>query len=112
MRNGLLVDHTSLFDVQVKRIHEYKRQHLNALQIVARYLRIKKGLTEGMVPRTVVFAGKAAPGYYLAKLIIRLINGIADVVNRDPECKDLLKVVFLADFNVKLAEHIYPAADL
>ena len=111
-RNGLLVDPTSLFDVQVKRIHEYKRQHLNALQIVARYLRIKKGLTEGMVPRTVVFAGKAAPGYYLAKLIIRLINGIADVVNRDPECKDLLKVVFLADFNVKLAERIYPAADL
>jgi starch phosphorylase len=65
-----------------------------------------------MVPRTVVFAGKAAPGYYLAKLIIRLITGIADVVNRDPNCKDLLKVVFLADFNVKLAEHIYPAADL
>jgi starch phosphorylase len=111
-RNGLLVDPTSLFDVQVKRIHEYKRQHLNALQIVARYLRIKKGLTEGLVPRTVVFAGKAAPGYYLAKLIIRLINGIADVVNADPDCKDLLKVVFLADFNVKLAEHIYPAADL
>ena len=111
-RNGLLVDPTSLFDVQVKRIHEYKRQHLNALQIVARYLRIKKGLTDGMVPRTVVFAGKAAPGYYLAKLIIRLITGIADVVNRDPDCKDLLKVVFLADFNVKLAEHIYPAADL
>ncbi len=111
-RNGLLVDPTSLFDVQVKRIHEYKRQHLNALQIVARYLRIKKGLIDGMVPRTVVFAGKAAPGYYLAKLIIRLINGIADVVNRDPDCKDLLKVVFLADFNVKLAENIYPAADL
>jgi starch phosphorylase len=111
-RNGLLVDPTSLFDVQVKRIHEYKRQHLNALQIVARYLRIKKGLTQGMVPRTVVFAGKAAPGYYLAKLIIRLINGIADVVNHDPDCKDLLKVVFLADFNVKLAEQVYPAADL
>ncbi|MBV2351156.1 glycogen/starch/alpha-glucan phosphorylase [Synechococcus sp. HK05] len=111
-RHDLLVDPTSLFDVQVKRIHEYKRQHLNALQLVARYLRIKKGLTEGMVPRTVVFAGKAAPGYYLAKLIIRLINGIADVVNRDPDCKDLLKVVFLADFNVKLAEHVYPAADL
>ena len=108
-RNELLVDPTSLFDVQVKRIHEYKRQHLNALQIIARYLRIKKGLTEGMVPRTVVFAGKAAPGYYLAKLIIRLINGIADVVNSDPDCKDLLKVVFLADFNVKLAERVYPS---
>jgi len=111
-RHQLLVDPTSLFDVQVKRIHEYKRQHLNALQVVARYLRIKKGLTEGMVPRTVVFAGKAAPGYYMAKLIIRLINGIADVVNQDPDCRDLLKVVFLADFNVKLAEKIYPAADL
>ena len=111
-RHQLLVDPTSLFDVQVKRIHEYKRQHLNALQLIARYLRIKKGLTEGMSSRTVVFAGKAAPGYYMAKLIIRLINGIADVVNNDPECRDLLKVVFLADFNVKLAEKIYPAADL
>ena len=111
-RHDLLVDPTSLFDIQVKRIHEYKRQHLNALQLIARYLRIKKGLTEGLAPRTVVFAGKAAPGYFMAKLIIRLINGIADVVNRDPECRDLLKVVFLADFNVKLAEKIYPAADL
>ena len=111
-RHDLLVDPTSLFDVQVKRIHEYKRQHLNALQLIARYLRIKKGLIQGLVPRTVVFAGKAAPGYYTAKLMIRLINGIADVVNHDPDCRDLLKVVFLADFNVKLAEKIYPAADL
>ena len=111
-RHDLLVDPTSLFDIQVKRIHEYKRQHLNALQLIARYLRIKKGLTQGLAPRTVVFAGKAAPGYYMAKLIIRLINGIAEVVNRDPDCRDLLKVVFLADFNVKLAEKIYPAADL
>jgi starch phosphorylase len=111
-RNDLLVDPTSLFDVQVKRIHEYKRQHLNALHLVVRYLRIKKGLTDGMVPRTVVFAGKAAPGYFIAKLIIRLINGIAEVVNRDPDCRDLLKVVFVADFNVKVAERIYPAADL
>jgi starch phosphorylase len=111
-RNDLLVDPTSLFDVQVKRIHEYKRQHLNALHLVARYLRIKKGLVDGMVPRTVVFAGKAAPGYFIAKLIIRLINGIAHVVNHDPDCRDLLKVVFVADFNVKVAERIYPAADL
>jgi starch phosphorylase len=111
-RHDLLVDPTSLFDIQVKRIHEYKRQHLNALQLIARYLCIKKGLTQGLAPRTVVFAGKAAPGYYMAKLIIRLINGIADVVNSDPDCRDLLKVVFLADFNVKLAEKIYPAADL
>jgi starch phosphorylase len=111
-RTGLLVDPTSLFDIQVKRIHEYKRQHLNALQLVDRYLRIKEGRTEGMAPRTVVFAGKAAPGYAMAKLIIRLINGIAEVVNNDADCRDLLKVVFLADFNVKLAEKIYPAADL
>ena len=111
-RNALLVDPTSLFDCQVKRLHEYKRQHLNALQIIARYLRIKKGLAAGLAPRTVIFAGKAAPGYFMAKLIIRLINGIADVVNRDPDCRDLLRVVFLADFNVKLAEVIYPAADL
>ena len=111
-RHNILVDPTSLFDIQVKRIHEYKRQHLNALQLVARYLQIKKGLTDHMAPRTVIFAGKAAPGYMTAKLIIRLINGIADVVDRDPDCRDILKVVFLADFNVKLAERIYPAADL
>lgn len=111
-RHDLLVDPTSLFDIQVKRIHEYKRQHLNALQLVARYLQIKKGLGDRLAPRTVIFAGKAAPGYMAAKLIIRMINGIADVVNRDPDCRDLLKVVFLADFNVKLAEKIYPAADL
>jgi len=111
-RNGLLVDPTSLFDVQVKRIHEYKRQHLNALGVIARYLRIKAGDTAGLAPRTVIFGGKAAPGYAMAKLIIRFINGIAEVVNSDPEMKGLLKVVFLADFNVQLGETIYPAADL
>ncbi|MDI9406923.1 MAG: glycogen/starch/alpha-glucan family phosphorylase, partial [Chitinophagaceae bacterium] len=78
---GVLVDPASLFDVQVKRIHEYKRQHLNALQVVARYLRIKNGLDQGMAPRTVIFGGKAAPGYYMAKLIIRFINGIAETIN-------------------------------
>jgi starch phosphorylase len=108
----LLVDPTSLFDVQVKRIHEYKRQHLNALQVIVQYLRIKEGDTAGLVPRTVIFGGKAAPGYFMAKLIIRFINGIADVVNRDPACRDWLKVVFLADYNVKLGERVYPAADL
>jgi starch phosphorylase len=111
-RNGLLVDPTSLFDVQVKRIHEYKRQHLNALGVIARYLRIKAGDCDGLAPRTVIFGGKAAPGYAMAKLIIRFINGIAEVVNSDPDMKGLLKVVFLADFNVQLAESIYPAADL
>ncbi|WP_216905184.1 glycogen/starch/alpha-glucan phosphorylase, partial [Synechococcus sp. CCY 0621] len=73
------------FDVQVKRIHEYKRQHLNALQVIAQYLRIKNGLADGLAPRTVIFGGKAAPGYAMAKLIIRFINGIADVVNADPD---------------------------
>ncbi|MEB3275903.1 MAG: glycogen/starch/alpha-glucan family phosphorylase, partial [Cyanobacteriota bacterium] len=111
-RNGLLVDPTTLFDVQVKRIHEYKRQHLNALGLIARYLRIKGGETAGLAPRTVIFGGKAAPGYAMAKLIIRFINAIADTINSDPDMKGLLKVVFLADFNVQLAETIYPAADL
>jgi len=109
---GVAVDPQSLFDVQVKRIHEYKRQHLNALQVVAQYLRIKNGDTAGMAPRTVIFGGKAAPGYAMAKLIIRFINGIADMVNADPATEGLLKVVFLADYNVKLGESVYPAADL
>ena len=109
---GVAVDPQSLFDVQVKRIHEYKRQHLNALQVVAQYLRIKNGDTVGMAPRTVIFGGKAAPGYAMAKLIIRFINGIADMVNADPATEGLLKVVFLADYNVKLGERVYPAADL
>jgi starch phosphorylase len=111
-RTDLLVDPTSLFDVQVKRIHEYKRQHLNALRLVVQYLRIKQSESVGMVPRTVIFGGKAAPGYAMAKLIIRFINGIAAVINNDPDCKGLLKVVFLPDYNVKLGEKVYPAADL
>jgi starch phosphorylase len=111
-RTEQLVDPTSLFDVQVKRIHEYKRQHLNALQLVVQYLRIKQGDTSAMVPRTVLFGGKAAPGYYIAKLIIRFINGIAEVINNDQDCRGLLKVVFLPDYNVKLGEKVYPAADL
>ena len=108
----VVVDPLSLFDVQVKRIHEYKRQHLNALQVIARYLRIKNGDTAGMAPRTVVFGGKAAPGYFMAKLIIRFIHAIAEVVNSDPDCRGLLQVVFLPDYNVKLSELVYPAADL
>jgi len=109
---GVLVDPTSLFDVQVKRIHEYKRQHLNALQVIAQYLRIKNGQGEGMAPRTVIFGGKAAPGYYMAKLIIRFINGIADTINADPDMDGRLRVIFLADYNVKLGERVYPASDL
>ncbi|MBC1261221.1 glycogen/starch/alpha-glucan phosphorylase [Synechococcus sp. BSF8S] len=111
-QNGLLVDPSSLFDVQVKRIHEYKRQHLNALQVIAQYLRIKNGLGDDLAPRTVIFGGKAAPGYYMAKLIIRFINGIAETVNADPDMDGRLRVVFLADYNVTLGQRVYPASDL
>ncbi len=111
-QTGVLVDPSSLFDVQVKRIHQYKRQHLNALQVIAQYLRIKNGLTKNIAPRTVIFGGKAAPGYFMAKLMIRFINGIADVVNADPDMDGLLRVVFLPDYNVKLGEQVYPATDL
>ena len=109
---GVLVDPSSLFDVQVKRIHEYKRQHLNALQVISHYLRIKNGQAGDMAPRTVIFGGKAAPGYYMAKLIIRFINGIAETVNADPDMDGRLRVVFLPDYNVKLGEQVYPASDL
>jgi starch phosphorylase len=109
---GVLVDPSSLFDVQVKRIHEYKRQHLNALQIITQYLRIKNGQADGLAPRTVIFGGKAAPGYYMAKLIIRFINGIAETINADPDMDGRLRVVFLPDYNVKLGEQVYPASDL
>ncbi|MCT0217694.1 glycogen/starch/alpha-glucan phosphorylase [Synechococcus sp. CS-1329] len=111
-QSGLLVDPSSLFDVQVKRIHEYKRQHLNALQVIAQYLRIKNGLGDHLAPRTVIFGGKAAPGYYMAKLIIRFINGIAETVNADPDMDGRLRVVFLPDYNVSLGQRVYPASDL
>ncbi len=111
-KTGILVDPSSLFDVQVKRIHQYKRQHLNALQIIAQYIRIKNGTSCTKAPRTIIFGGKAAPGYFMAKLMIRFINGIADVVNSDPDMDGLLRVVFLPDYNVKLGEIVYPATDL
>ena len=107
---GIAVDPCSIFDVQVKRIHEYKRQHLLALWIVAQYLRIKNG--EEFVPRTIIFGGKAAPGYYMAKLIVQFICHIADVVNNDPDMDGKLRVVFLPNYSVKLGELVYPAADL
>jgi len=110
--SGVLVDPASLFDVQVKRIHEYKRQHLNALQVIAHYLRIKNGSAGDAAPRTVIFGGKAAPGYAMAKLIIRFINGIAETINADPDMEGRLRVIFLADYNVKLGERVYPASDL
>ena len=102
----------SLFDIQVKRIHEYKRQHLNALYIVALYLRLKHDPKADVSPRTFIFSGKAAPGYFMAKLIIKLINAVAEVVNNDAAVRDRLRVVFLPDFSVKAAQHIYPAGDL
>ena len=108
----LVVDPLHLFDVQVKRIHQCKRQHLNALQVITRYLRIKAGDTAGMAPRTVLFGARAAPGYFMARLIHRFIHGIGEVVNSDPDCRGLLQVVFLPDFNGKLSGLVYPAADL
>jgi starch phosphorylase len=109
---GISVDPESLFDIQVKRIHEYKRQHLNVLHIISLYNRLKASPSDDVPPRTFIFAGKAAPGYRMAKLVIRLIHGVADMINRDPDMKDRLRVVFLPDFNVKLAQKVYPAADL
>ncbi len=113
-RTGIVVDATSLFDIQVKRLHEYKRQHLNALYLITAYNRLVRGTgsADPAPPRTVIFGGKAAPGYRMAKLIIRLIHGVADVINRDRRASELLKVVFFPDFNVKNGQHIYPAADL
>jgi starch phosphorylase len=106
------VDPCSLFDVQVKRIHEYKRQHLNLLHILSLYLRLKDNPNLDVPPRTFVFGGKAAPGYAMAKLIIRLILAVSEVIGRDPAVRDRLKVVFVPNFNVANAQYIYPAADL
>lgn len=109
---GIAVDPDSLFDVQAKRIHEYKRQHLNLLHIVSLYCRLKSSPNLDITPRTFIFGGKAAPGYQMAKLIIKLIHAVADVVNRDAQVNRTMQVVFIPDFNVKNAQHIYPAADL
>ncbi|MCP3871839.1 MAG: glycogen/starch/alpha-glucan phosphorylase [Desulfobacteraceae bacterium] len=106
------VDYTSIFDIHAKRIHEYKRQLLNLLNIVHMYFLIKEDKVDIGYPRTFIFAGKAAPGYHTAKLIIKLIHSIALVVNKDPEVNKVLKVIFLPDYRVSLAEKIIPAADV
>jgi starch phosphorylase len=111
-RTNIDVDPQSLFDIQVKRIHEYKRQHLAALHILALYLRLKRDPQADVPARTFIFGGKAAPGYFMAKRIIKLINSIGDIVNVDRDVRHRLKVVYFPDFNVKNAQFVYPAADL
>ena len=111
-QTGIRLDTQSLFDVQAKRFHEYKRQHLNLLHIIALYLRLKANPHLELVPRTFIFGGKAAPGYFLAKLMIKLIHAVGEVMNRDPQINGCLRVAFLPDFNVKNGQRLYPAADL
>jgi glycogen phosphorylase len=102
----------SMFDVLVKRIHEYKRQHLSILAAIAYYHRLKSGLDSDLPPRTIIYGGKAAPGYHFAKLMIKLITSVGEVINNDPKTRDQLRVVFLPNFNVTTGQRIYPAADL
>ncbi len=109
---GFKVDPSSMFDIQVKRIHEYKRQHLNMLYIITQYLRLKRNPKLEMTPRTFLFGGKAAAGYAMAKLIIKLINSVGEVINQDPDVKQRMKVFFLPDYNVTFGQKVYPAADL
>jgi glycogen phosphorylase len=109
---GIALDPTWLFDIQVKRIHEYKRQHLNLLHIVTLYRRLKENPALAIPPRAFIFGGKAAPGYFMAKRIIKLINAVAETVNADPEVNTRLRVAFVPNFNVQNAHLIYPAADL
>ena len=109
---GVKVSPTSMFDVQIKRIHEYKRQQLNALHIISLYNKLKQNPDVKIVPRTFIFAGKAAPGYFMAKLIIKLITSVGRVVNRDPDVRDQIKVIFYPNYNVTNAQPVYPASDL
>jgi glycogen phosphorylase len=109
---GIELDPTWLFDIQVKRIHEYKRQHLNVLYIVTLYRRLKERRAQGIPPRAFIFGGKAAPGYFMAKRIIKLITAVAETVNADPDVNTRIKVALVPNFNVQNAHLIYPAADL
>jgi starch phosphorylase len=109
---GIAVDPESMFDVLVKRLHEYKRQHLKVLHILTLYKRIQHNPDIEIAPRTFIFGGKAAPGYRMAKLIIKLIHSVAAVIHGDPLVRDRLKIVFLPNYNVKLGHRVYPAADL
>jgi starch phosphorylase len=111
-QTGIALDPDWMFDVQVKRIHEYKRQHLNVLHIVTLYNRLKQNPTLEIAPRAFIFGGKAAPGYHIAKLMIKLINSVAATVNSDPDVNGRMKVAFIPNFNVQNGQLIYPAADL
>lgn len=111
-KNGVKVDPDSIFDVQVKRLHEYKRQHLNVLNIIAEYQMLKANPSMDFQPRTYIFASKAAPGYFMAKKIIELIDSLSRVINNDPDINGRIKVVFLEDYNVSLAEVLMPGADI
>jgi starch phosphorylase len=111
-RTNISVDPRSLFDVQVKRLHEYKRQHLNVLHLITLYNRLSRGEDDGGPPRTVIFGGKAAPGYVMAKLIIKLVHAVGEVINADPLVSERLRVVFVPDFNVKNSQAVYAGAEL